>query len=152
MGKYMSKKAGFFLANILQLVFRFAQMLVVTQNLSSESLGVYYASSAYPQLLARVFDVGLPHAARFFLLKFLNQSYLLSKLLVAFLTSVFPFIAVVFLFLGRLPAESSEINTALSTNWFLLASYCLLLILNSILNAAVVSLEKYNTFLFAFTL
>jgi O-antigen/teichoic acid export membrane protein len=145
-------KSAFFFANAIQLGLRFLQMIVIIRNLSSVDLGLYYASAAYPQLLSRIFDLGLPHAARFYLLRFPNQALFLGKLIAVFSLTIFPFIAFIFLFLDRLPMEADEISMQISQNWIVLSIYCLLLILNTIINGLIISIEKYKALLFAFTL
>jgi O-antigen/teichoic acid export membrane protein len=148
----MNKKTSFFLANALQVAFRFLQMIVVTRNLSGTDLGLYYVSAAYPQLLARIFDLGLPHAARYYMLKFPNQVYFLTKYIALFSLAIFPFIACLFLFIDLLPLESGEMSAEISRNWLVLSAYCLLLLVNSIFNALIISLEKFRTLLLTFSL
>lgn len=149
----MNKKSGFFFfSNAIQFVLRFLQMIVITRNLSGVDLGLYYVSAAYPQLLSRVFDLGLPHATRFYLLKFPNQALFLCKLIGAFSVAIFPFIACIFLFLDYLPLEVEEIARQVSEDWVILSFYCLLLILNSIFNALIISIEKYKTLLLTSTI
>ena len=127
-------------------------MIIVTKSLSSVDLGLYYASAAYPQLLSRIFDLGLPHATRFYLLRFPNQVRYLSIIIAVLSAAVFPFIACIFLFLDRLPLEIEEISYEISRNWIVLSIYCLVLILNSIFNGLIISLEKYRTLLVASTI
>lgn len=127
-------------------------MIAITRTLSSADLGVYYASAAYPQLLSRIFDLGMPHAARFYLLKFPNQVRYICKLVAITAIGISPFIGCIFLFLHRLPIEVNEISFQISENWIVLSIYCLLLILNSIFNAFIISLERYKMLLITSTL
>lgn len=146
------KSAFFFFSNAIQLALRFLQMIVITRNLSGVDLGLYYVSAAYPQLFSRVFDLGLPHTMRFYLMKFPSQALFLCKLIGVFSLTIFPFIACIFLFLDYLPLEVEEISRQISESWLILSFYCLFLILNSIFNAMIISIEKYKTLLLTSTI
>ena len=148
----MQKKLIFLSANVLQLALRFLQMIVVTRSLSGTELGTYYAAAAYPQLFARIFDLGLPHATRYFVLKQPGQVNSIITIAFIFSISVFPVIAVVFYSLQHLPLEAAEILSAISENWMILSLYCLLLTVNAILNAFLISLEKFKVLLLSLTL
>lgn len=124
-------------------------MIVVTRTLSQVDLGIYYAAAAYPQLLSRVFDFGLPHAARYFLLRYPNHIAYLCKISVVISALSFPIIAGLFVSIQFLPLELGEIGQTISAHWFLLTTYCVVLVLNSIFNGLVISIEKYTILLFA---
>lgn len=148
----MQKKLIFLSANVFQLALRFLQMIVVTRSLSGADLGTYYAAAAYPQLFARIFDLGLPHATRYFVLKLPGEAKRIIKITFIFSLLVFPVMAVVFYLLQHLPLEAGEILRAISENWLILSIYCLLLTINSVLNAFVISLEKFKILLLSLTL
>lgn len=143
----VSKNLVFYLSNILQVVFRFAQMIVVTRTLSSMDLGIYYGVTAYPQLFSRFFDLGLTHAARYFILMVPADRLFIIRLVFLFSLGVFAPIYVVFFLLGRFPLDTSEIISAVSENYLILSVYCLLLLVNAVLNSILLSLERFKTIL-----
>jgi len=143
----VSKNTVFYLSNILQVVFRFAQMIVVTRALSSIDLGVYYAATAYPQLLSRFFDLGLTHAARYYILMLPEARQFVIRLLMIFTLVVFVPIFLIFFLFERFPLDTSEVITAVGNNYFILSVYCVLLIINSVLNSIVLSLERFKALL-----
>ncbi|SRR5260221_2714470 len=143
----MPKTLFFYAATIFQLGLRFVQMIIVTRNLSSFNLGVYYVSAAYPQLLSRVFDFGLPHAVRYFMLSVPSANRTIMKMLLSFPFLIFLPIFAFFYFIDSLPLEAGEIGKQMSDNVLSLSFYCLLLIVNSILNSILLSFEKFKTLL-----
>jgi O-antigen/teichoic acid export membrane protein len=148
----MNGRTSFFVANAAQLGLRFGQMILVTRTLSAVDLGVYYVTAAYPQFLSRVFDLGLPHATRYYLLRFPNQVSYLVKMVTVSAAMVFPLIAITFYLIAHLPLEGDEFSAQLSQSWLLLSFYCLLVMVNSILNSLLLSVEKYSPIVLAFTL
>ncbi len=143
----MPKSLLFVFANILQLVMRFAQMIMVTRVLSSVELGLYYAAAAYPQVLSRLLDFGMPHACRYFILTQPHARRFIVRLTFLFSLAVAIPIFLVFLFMYHLPLESSQLVEKISENHFVLSLYCVLLIVNSILISVLISVERIKTFL-----
>ena len=143
----MSKNLLFYLSNILQVVLRFAQMIVVTRTLSSNELGIYYGVTAYPQLFSRFFDLGLTHAARYFILMVPADRLFIIRLGFLFSLGAFVPIFLIFFLLERFPLDTSEIISVVSENYLILSIYCLLLLINAVLNSILLSLERFKTIL-----
>ena len=122
-------------------------MIVVTRALSSIDLGIYYGATAYPQLLSRFFDLGLTHAARYYILMVPEARQFIIRLLLIFSLIVFVPIFLIFFLFERLPLDTSEIISAVGENYFILSVYCVLLIINSVLNSIVLSLERFKALL-----
>ena len=148
----MNKNLIFYISNASQLGLRFIQMIVITRYLSKVDLGVYYASAAYPQLLSRIFDLGLPHAVRYYILQVPSAARFIVKLVLIFSLFISLPIMIIFYFIEKLPLESGEISFILSDNFVVLGFYCVFLIVNSIFYCIVISFEKYNAVLLTSTL
>ena len=148
----MPKSIIFYIANASQLGFRFLQMILITRFLSGVDLGAYYATAAYPQLLSRVFDLGLPHAVRYFVLQVPAATGFIIRSVMLFAALIFLPIFCIFYFLDTLPLESEEIVQLIAASYFLLSVYCVVLIVNSILNAIILSFEQFISSLLSSTL
>lgn len=148
----MTKSFIFYVSNASQLVSRFVQMIVITRYLSPVDLGVYYSAVAYPQLLSRVFDFGLPHAVRYFILQSPAAGFFIVRMVLLFSLLVTLPILIIFYFLEFLPLESYLIIDCISGNFIVLTLYCVLLIVNSIFNAIIISFEDYRALLLSSTI
>lgn len=126
-------------------------MITITHVVSSFDLGIYYAVSAYPQLLSRAFDMGLPHASRYFMLKIPNQRVRIIKLVSSLLGMITFAVLGSFFLLTQFEIESNDLIDKLSDNYLVLCFYCLGLIVNSILNAILLSFERLKGILIAST-
>jgi O-antigen/teichoic acid export membrane protein len=143
----MNKNLVFYTSNVVQLGLRFIQMVLVARFLSNTDLGVYYAAAAYPQLLSRIFDLGLPHAVRYYILQDPYTSRSVVKVVFLFTFAISLPVTAFFFFLDHLPLESGEILSAISHNYFVLSLYCVLLVVNSIWLSIVLSFEKFQAVL-----
>lgn len=127
-------------------------MIIVTRNLSAPDLGVYYGTTAYPQLISRFFDLGLTHSCRYFILMVPSARPFIIKLILLFSLGVFAPIYLVFFLLKSSSFDTSGILLVLSQNYISLTAYCVLLLTNSILNSILLSLERFKVLLWVSTI